>query len=224
MRNELETTILTLRSESDDLRRETEELRQEKENTITDLMKEQRSRQQLEEALRLHAEKLDKLRTDSTSFEDLLAQQSAMHASLSQHASQLRVFNGESHEGISNDVEGEQDSRHSSTDVFSIDDAAQNQETTTECAPVLDDVALGFVYDAPPAYQDDLKLISGIGEILETRLNDLGIYTYKQIMNWDPVAIQEFSSRLGFMDRIERDEWVEQARRLHDERYGRAVA
>ncbi len=92
-----------------------------------------------------------------------------------------------------------------------------------DSAPVRDDAALGFVYDTPPAYQDDLKLISGIGEILEKRLNDLGVYAYEQIINWDQVAIYEFSTRLAFKDRIERDEWVEQARRLHDERYGKAA-
>jgi predicted flap endonuclease-1-like 5' DNA nuclease len=234
-RNELGTTILSLRSDSDVLRQETEELRQEKENTFAELTKEQRSRQQLEESLRSHAETLDRLRADSMSFEDLLARQSDIHTLLNQHANQLRAFAGEAHEEMSNYANNEQTHSDSSPVVFSFDDAARYQATamddvpagdivsTGDIVPARDDAALGLVYETSPAYQDDLKLISGIGEILEKRLNDLGVYTYEQIMNWDQAAVNEFSTRLAFSDRIESDEWVEQARRLHCERYGKAA-
>ncbi len=69
----------------------------------------------------------------------------------------------------------------------------------------------GLVYNKPPASRDDLKRISGIAEVLEGRLNDYGIYTFKQIMEWSPTAVEEFSRILAFRDRIERDDWLGQA-------------
>ena len=85
-----------------------------------------------------------------------------------------------------------------------------------------DDV-LGMVYTQPPKRKDDLKRISGIAQVLEKKLNAFGVYTYRQIMEWDPVAVAEFSKLLSFRDRIERDDWVGQARNLHYETYGRAA-
>lgn len=76
----------------------------------------------------------------------------------------------------------------------------------------------GLVYTEAPETRDDLKRISGIAEVLEGRLNDYGIYTFKQIMEWKPKAIEEFSRLLAFKDRIERDEWLTQARFFYQEK------
>ena len=85
------------------------------------------------------------------------------------------------------------------------------------------DEVLGMVYTQPPKRKDDLKRISGIAQVLEKKLNAFGVYTYRQIMEWDPVAVAEFSKLLSFRDRIERDDWIGQARNLHYEAYGRAA-
>ena len=78
------------------------------------------------------------------------------------------------------------------------------------------DPTLGRIYVKPPKSRDDLKLISGIAEVLERHLNDFGVYTYRQIMEWDETAVQEFSERLPtFKDRIERDDWIGQAGALY---------
>jgi predicted flap endonuclease-1-like 5' DNA nuclease len=76
----------------------------------------------------------------------------------------------------------------------------------------------GLVYTEAPDTKDDLKLISGIAEVLEARLNDYGIYTFKQIKEWKPEAIEEFSRLLAFRDRIERDEWLAQAGNLYEKK------
>ena len=81
----------------------------------------------------------------------------------------------------------------------------------------------GLVYTEVPESKDDLKLISGIAEVLEARLNDYGIYTFRQIKDWKAEAIEEFSRLLAFRDRIERDEWLAQARHLY-QRKQRTVA
>ena len=77
----------------------------------------------------------------------------------------------------------------------------------------------GLIYVSEPEKRDDLKRISGIAEVLEARLNDYGIYTFKQIMEWSQEAIDEFSNLLTFRDRIERDEWQHQARYFYAQKH-----
>jgi predicted flap endonuclease-1-like 5' DNA nuclease len=63
--------------------------------------------------------------------------------------------------------------------------------------------------------RDDLKKISGIGNFLEQRLNQLGIFRFEQIAKLGKKEIDSISSKIGaFPDRIIRDNWVDQARRL----------
>jgi predicted flap endonuclease-1-like 5' DNA nuclease len=65
-----------------------------------------------------------------------------------------------------------------------------------------------------PAEPDDLKRIRGIGVLIEKRLNALGIAAYEQIANWTDADIARVSDTLEFKGRIERENWVEQARIL----------
>lgn len=74
--------------------------------------------------------------------------------------------------------------------------------------------------DAPNA-PDDLKLIVGVGPVLERMLQQLGIFTYRQIARWSERDIDAFEARLPeFPGRIRRDAWVTQARALHQSKYG----
>jgi predicted flap endonuclease-1-like 5' DNA nuclease len=61
---------------------------------------------------------------------------------------------------------------------------------------------------------DDLKRIRGIGVLIEKRLNALGITSYEQVANWTKADIDSVSSQLDFRGRIERENWIEQARIL----------
>jgi NADH-quinone oxidoreductase subunit E len=61
---------------------------------------------------------------------------------------------------------------------------------------------------------DDLKKIDGVGPKLEATLNDLGFWHYDQIAAWGPAEIAWVDARLKFKGRIERDDWVAQARSL----------
>jgi predicted flap endonuclease-1-like 5' DNA nuclease len=66
-----------------------------------------------------------------------------------------------------------------------------------------------------PAKLDDLKLIWGVGPKLEQKLHSLGIYSFSQIAKWNHENIVWVENQLGeFADRIERDEWVSQAKKL----------
>lgn len=86
------------------------------------------------------------------------------------------------------------------------------------------DDSLGPIYRRAPKDRDDLKLIHGIASIMERKLNKLGIYLFQQIMEWDDVAVAEFSKLLSFGDRVQRDNWIGQARRLFREKIDQKAA
>ena len=60
----------------------------------------------------------------------------------------------------------------------------------------------------------NLKRIRGIGVLIEKRLHSLGITSYEHIANWTAADIDRISQTLDFKGRIERENWVEQARIL----------
>ncbi len=62
---------------------------------------------------------------------------------------------------------------------------------------------------------EDLQMISGIGPFIEEGLYALDIYTYKQISRFTPKDIETINDAIiYFYGRIERDEWVAQAKEL----------
>ncbi len=72
-------------------------------------------------------------------------------------------------------------------------------------------------FTLPP--KDDLKLIAGIGPALEKKLNALGIYSFRQISEFTPTTIEEVTNAIKFFPgRIERDNWVSQARNFEEEK------
>jgi predicted flap endonuclease-1-like 5' DNA nuclease len=86
----------------------------------------------------------------------------------------------------------------------------------------LENNAMPPLLDGPNA-PDDLKLIVGVGPVLERMLHQLGVTTYRQIARWTERDIDEFDARLPeFPGRIRRDGWVTQARELHLSKFGEA--
>ncbi|HET7157005.1 MAG TPA: hypothetical protein VFI87_16715 [Hyphomicrobiaceae bacterium] len=64
------------------------------------------------------------------------------------------------------------------------------------------------------AISNDLKRIRGIGVLIEKKLNSMGVITYEHIANWTADDIDRVSQSLDFKGRIERENWIEQARIL----------
>lgn len=72
---------------------------------------------------------------------------------------------------------------------------------------------------------DDLKLIVGVGPVLERMLHNLGVTTFRQIARWTERDVAEFDAKLPeFPGRIQRDQWVTQARALHESKYGQSAS
>ncbi|MCT7662435.1 NADH-quinone oxidoreductase subunit E [Shinella kummerowiae] len=67
---------------------------------------------------------------------------------------------------------------------------------------------------ARPATPDDLELISGVGPKIAGILHELGIFTFAQVAGWKKAEREWVDSYLNFKGRIERDDWVKQAKAL----------
>ncbi|MET3579471.1 NADH-quinone oxidoreductase subunit E [Mesorhizobium robiniae] len=67
---------------------------------------------------------------------------------------------------------------------------------------------------ARPALADDLKLISGVGPKIEGILHSLGIFTYAQVASWKKAEREWVDGYLSFHGRIDREDWVKQAKAL----------
>jgi NADH-quinone oxidoreductase subunit E len=65
-----------------------------------------------------------------------------------------------------------------------------------------------------PALVDDLKLISGVGPKIEGTLHSLGIFTFAQVASWKKTEREWVDGYLSFHGRIDRDDWVKQAKAL----------
>ncbi|AEH88126.1 MULTISPECIES: NADH-quinone oxidoreductase subunit E [Mesorhizobium] len=65
-----------------------------------------------------------------------------------------------------------------------------------------------------PAAVDDLKLISGVGPKIEGILHTLGIFTFAQVASWKKAEREWVDGYLSFQGRIDRDDWVKQAKAL----------
>lgn len=61
---------------------------------------------------------------------------------------------------------------------------------------------------------DDLKKISGVGPALEAKLHENGVTSYAQIAGWTDADVAEMDEKLSFGGRIERDDWIAQAKEL----------
>ena len=64
------------------------------------------------------------------------------------------------------------------------------------------------------AAEDDLKQLSGVGPALEKKLHENGVTSFAQIAAWNADDIADMDDKLSFKGRIERDGWVEQAKKL----------
>jgi len=82
-------------------------------------------------------------------------------------------------------------------------------------APGQDFVSTIGIKSAAAHEKDDLKKISGVGPFIEEKLNKIGIYTYEQIASLTHEQADKITEAIEFFPgRIQRDDWVGQARDL----------
>jgi F-type H+-transporting ATPase subunit gamma len=67
---------------------------------------------------------------------------------------------------------------------------------------------------------DDLEAILGIGPVINSKLREMGVTRFAQIAAWSDADADRIGNELDFPGRIERENWVEQARTMHHQKYG----
>jgi predicted flap endonuclease-1-like 5' DNA nuclease len=84
--------------------------------------------------------------------------------------------------------------------------------TSASPMPRIDFERIGY---ASSEAKDDLQKITGIGPYTETKLNDLGIFTFEQISSFTEEDIKTVTKLIKFFpDRIKNDRWVSKAQQL----------
>jgi len=66
----------------------------------------------------------------------------------------------------------------------------------------------------PQGEADDLKQIKGVGPVLEGKLNAAGIYHFWQVAALKGDQIAALEEEMSFPGRVERDDWIKQAKEL----------
>ena len=92
-------------------------------------------------------------------------------------------------------------------------DVAASEPTPRILAAVAQ-AAASLAQDTADAEPDDLQQIKGIGPKIADRLNELGVLRLQQIAEWTPENIDRVNQHLKFKGRIEREEWIPQAKAL----------
>ncbi len=77
---------------------------------------------------------------------------------------------------------------------------------------------------ARKAGADDLTVIKGIGPKIHGQLNEMGIFHYDQIADWKKPECEYVNGGLKFKGRIEREDWVKQAKALAHKAAKKTVA
>ena len=69
----------------------------------------------------------------------------------------------------------------------------------------------------PLGRRDDLTRIKGAGPKMQEKLNALGVFHFWQIASLDPASARDLDGKLNALGRVERDDWVGQAKRLAED-------
>lgn len=91
-------------------------------------------------------------------------------------------------------------------------DEAESEEE--EAVSDTSEAAQPEAFNEPKDGGDDLTAIGGIGPRIAEVLNGLGIWTYAQIASWTPENAAWVEEHLSFKGRVEREQWIAQAKAL----------
>jgi len=90
-------------------------------------------------------------------------------------------------------------------EVVEQSEAVEAAEPAVEAAPT-------STAPTETATEDDLTEINGIGPVIAGKLNDQGINSFQQIADLSAEDVERIDAELNFKGRIEREEWISQAK------------
>ena len=185
---------------NEDIQQVTMELRQERERSET-------ARRSLAEIESAHEGLKQELQVK---IDQMLSQEEANK--LRAEVNRLRVFNSSMEEEL-RELKGTQGGLEDENVLF----GSPSNDTATISAEQEFVKTIG-IKQASADEKDDLKQISGVGPFIEEKLNNLGIYTFEQIASMTDDQAEQINNAIEFFPgRIQRDDWVGQARRLGTE-------
>lgn len=100
-------------------------------------------------------------------------------------------------------------------DLGPLDDDSVDGFLDIRPASALADTAVGVLEP------DDLEgEIEGIGPVIARKLAELGITRFEQVASWTSADAERIGDQLDFRGRIEREDWIGQAKAAHLAKYG----
>jgi len=123
--------------------------------------------------------------------------------------------------GGNNDDKNSTDSDETDRDPEKVSGSVQPQSLLSETAlgeeetfaPSDDDKPAGLL-DAPDGKKDNLTRIKGIGVKIESQLNGIGVYHFRQIAAFTEKELGWVAYHTSFPGRALRDDWIGQAKLL----------
>lgn len=85
-------------------------------------------------------------------------------------------------------------------------------ETAVEAPEKAEAAAEAKVEASVETAQDKLTEINGIGPVIEAKLQGMGITSFAQIAAFTPEEVERIDAELNFKGRIDREEWIPQAK------------
>lgn len=95
------------------------------------------------------------------------------------------------------------------TDILAAGQKPSKKPATKKAAPKKE--APAKATPAAAEFVDDLKLISGVGPVLEKKLHALGVKSLKDVAAFTKEEVERVDAALSFKGRIDREEWIKQA-------------
>ena len=96
-------------------------------------------------------------------------------------------------------------------------DDADDDDMSADDSTLLGEAIAAELDSQPGDQRDDLQMIKGVGPAIEKTLNEMGIFSLRQIAEMNEYDIDRVARRLkGFHSRIHREDWIGQARMLID--------
>ena len=215
----------------DELQRQMKDVRGNLESAVSerDQLRNSTAAEDLSEELEIKDARIEKLNSELKNWQDRLpplieryqqrnAEAEALETQLADALEQIAGLEG---------MVGSDQTRVEPVDPDALTDGMDasndpNEDETEEDIEAFDnveeveDAADADLHDLP---HDNLKLIKGVGPAIEKTLNELGIQRFDQIAQMSEYDIDRVAHRLkGFRSRIYREDWIGQARDLHDQK------
>ncbi len=119
-------------------------------------------------------------------------------------------------QALKNSIQQIKTTSTSSTGISTVTEPSKDtDEKSLMAKAVIKNMIGNRIVKVTAANKDNLQLINGIGPFIEEKLNQIGIYAFEQIEQFDDEIIERVTEAIQFFPgRIKRDDWVGQASEL----------